>query len=237
MLTTTTTAMVKLANEYLQNPKFASDHLHKMQRSFSLTLSVMRLAERFIDSTLRSRSRLPEHLDSQFTSPRINCLRMSKPRFPRNASRVRRRFPRKTRFSSEVLTWQAGTTSFDGIFGSLRGRGRYVLLKSTVGFLCSSLHRTSWCTIFHLNLDRTTSCLSSSAIMFSSWISLVLLLVDLAKSRPADSPIVDLGYAQYQGSFDAANNQTNFLSIRYAAPPLGTLCAPFSRLTANDDAS
>ena len=35
------------------------------------------------------------------------------------------------------------------------------------------------------------------------------------------APIVDLGYTQYQGYFDAQTNITNFLSIRYAAPPLG----------------
>ena len=34
-------------------------------------------------------------------------------------------------------------------------------------------------------------------------------------------PIVDLGYAKYQGTFNSTTNQTEFLSIRYAAPPLG----------------
>ena len=37
----------------------------------------------------------------------------------------------------------------------------------------------------------------------------------------ASAPIVDLGYAQYQGSVDIATNITNFLGIRYAAPPVG----------------
>ncbi|KAF7359803.1 COesterase domain-containing protein [Mycena venus] len=37
------------------------------------------------------------------------------------------------------------------------------------------------------------------------------------------SPIVDLGYAQYQGAVNTANNVTHFLGIRYAAPPLGDL--------------
>lgn len=40
-------------------------------------------------------------------------------------------------------------------------------------------------------------------------------------------PIVDLGYAKYQGIsvLDSVNNKsnTNFLSIRYAAPPTGAL--------------
>ncbi|KAL1673862.1 Alpha/Beta hydrolase protein [Schizophyllum commune] len=34
-------------------------------------------------------------------------------------------------------------------------------------------------------------------------------------------PIVDLGYAAYEGSFDPANNVTQFLGVRYAAPPTG----------------
>ncbi|KAJ7307855.1 Alpha/Beta hydrolase protein [Mycena albidolilacea] len=37
------------------------------------------------------------------------------------------------------------------------------------------------------------------------------------------SPIVDLGYAQYQGTVNTANNVTHFLGIRYAAPPSGDL--------------
>ncbi|KAJ8592162.1 alpha/beta-hydrolase [Rhizopogon salebrosus TDB-379] len=39
----------------------------------------------------------------------------------------------------------------------------------------------------------------------------------------ASSPIIDLGYAQYQGSVDTATNITSFLGIRYAAPPVGNL--------------
>ncbi|KAG1875719.1 Alpha/Beta hydrolase protein [Suillus subluteus] len=37
------------------------------------------------------------------------------------------------------------------------------------------------------------------------------------------APIVNLGYAQYQGSVDTATNITSFLGIRYAAPPVGDL--------------
>ncbi|KAH7888217.1 Alpha/Beta hydrolase protein [Phlebopus sp. FC_14] len=36
-------------------------------------------------------------------------------------------------------------------------------------------------------------------------------------------PVVDLGYAQYQGSYNASSNTTSFLGIRYAAPPTGQL--------------
>lgn len=37
----------------------------------------------------------------------------------------------------------------------------------------------------------------------------------------AAAPIVDLGYAQYQGTVDAGLRITNFLGIRYAAAPIG----------------
>ncbi|KAG1753521.1 Alpha/Beta hydrolase protein [Suillus paluster] len=45
-----------------------------------------------------------------------------------------------------------------------------------------------------------------------------------ALSSPATTtcaPIIDLGYAQYQGSIDTATNITSFLGIRYAAAPVG----------------
>lgn len=35
------------------------------------------------------------------------------------------------------------------------------------------------------------------------------------------APVVDLGYAQYQGSFNASSNITQFLGIRFAAAPTG----------------
>ncbi|KAG0708779.1 Alpha/Beta hydrolase protein [Suillus ampliporus] len=50
------------------------------------------------------------------------------------------------------------------------------------------------------------------------------LLALEALSSPAtttSAPIVNLGYAQYQGSVDTATNITSFLGIRYAAPPVG----------------
>jgi hypothetical protein len=40
-------------------------------------------------------------------------------------------------------------------------------------------------------------------------------------SRDALQPIVDLGYAKYQGSTDPSTNISTFLSIRYAIPPIG----------------
>ncbi|KAJ7443944.1 Alpha/Beta hydrolase protein [Mycena galericulata] len=61
----------------------------------------------------------------------------------------------------------------------------------------------------HLNVVRTAAA------------AVVLLAVHLANAQTG--PIVNLGYAQYQGTVDTATNITNFLGIRYAAPPLGDL--------------
>jgi len=36
-----------------------------------------------------------------------------------------------------------------------------------------------------------------------------------------DGPIVDLGYAQYQGVFNDTTNVTTFNGIRYASAPVG----------------
>lgn len=38
------------------------------------------------------------------------------------------------------------------------------------------------------------------------------------------APIVDLGYAIYEGTFNQTTNTTNFLGVRYAAPPVGMRC-------------
>ncbi|KAJ7314680.1 Alpha/Beta hydrolase protein [Mycena albidolilacea] len=37
------------------------------------------------------------------------------------------------------------------------------------------------------------------------------------------TPVIDLGYAQYQGTVNTTTNITTFLGIRYAAPPVGNL--------------
>ncbi|KAJ7275934.1 alpha beta-hydrolase [Mycena rebaudengoi] len=37
------------------------------------------------------------------------------------------------------------------------------------------------------------------------------------------SPVIELGYARYQGAVDTSTNITSFLGIRYAAPPTGDL--------------
>ena len=55
-------------------------------------------------------------------------------------------------------------------------------------------------------------------------LSIVLYLAIPLSSSLAEAvspPIVDLGYATYQGVFNSTSNTTNFLGIRYAAPPVG----------------
>ncbi|GLB40131.1 putative type-B carboxylesterase lipase family protein [Lyophyllum shimeji] len=52
---------------------------------------------------------------------------------------------------------------------------------------------------------------------------LALLLPVLGVSTAPSAPIVDLGYAKYQGTVDATTGNTLFLGMRYAAPPTGSL--------------
>ena len=53
------------------------------------------------------------------------------------------------------------------------------------------------------------------------WLTSATIFVSATTAANTTAPIVDLGYAQYQGYFDAQTNITNFLGIRYAAPPVG----------------
>ncbi|KAF7335524.1 COesterase domain-containing protein [Mycena venus] len=57
--------------------------------------------------------------------------------------------------------------------------------------------------------------------LLSRLCAIVLLASPLARAQT--SPIINLGYAQYQGAVNTANNITHFLGIRYAAAPLGNL--------------
>ncbi|KIM92253.1 hypothetical protein PILCRDRAFT_329 [Piloderma croceum F 1598] len=70
--------------------------------------------------------------------------------------------------------------------------------------------------------------------IFSSVVTLCSISVSVSSSPIRDSgillescyvpgPVVDLGYAKYQGSTDLSTNITSFLIIRYAAPPIGSL--------------
>ncbi|SJL12164.1 uncharacterized protein ARMOST_15585 [Armillaria ostoyae] len=53
----------------------------------------------------------------------------------------------------------------------------------------------------------------------------LLILVSVLQPCGAQStPVIDLGYAKYRGTFDpAGSNNTQFLGIRFAAPPTGSL--------------
>ncbi|KAK7462813.1 hypothetical protein VKT23_007393 [Stygiomarasmius scandens] len=59
--------------------------------------------------------------------------------------------------------------------------------------------------------------------MARSFIALLLVAFAYNSNAQSSPPVIDLGYASYQGSFDSTNNVTNFLGIRYASPPLGNL--------------
>ncbi|EGN99361.1 hypothetical protein SERLA73DRAFT_152978 [Serpula lacrymans var. lacrymans S7.3] len=68
---------------------------------------------------------------------------------------------------------------------------------------------------------------SSTKPIIPSVLSLLLLAIHGVASSVgalagnASAPIVNLGYAQYQGALDYTTNITSFLALRYAAPPLG----------------
>ncbi|KAF7327296.1 COesterase domain-containing protein [Mycena kentingensis (nom. inval.)] len=51
----------------------------------------------------------------------------------------------------------------------------------------------------------------------------LLAAVCFGTSAWATSPVVNLGYAQYQGAVNSTSHVTSFLGIRYAAPPIGDL--------------
>jgi hypothetical protein len=68
------------------------------------------------------------------------------------------------------------------------------------------------------------------ALLLSSQFVLIqvvtLLLLSLNAIATDTSPIVNLGYAQYQGYRNESSNMTIFLGMRYAAPPTGWLMQP-----------
>ncbi|KAF8157700.1 Alpha/Beta hydrolase protein [Mycena galopus ATCC 62051] len=51
----------------------------------------------------------------------------------------------------------------------------------------------------------------------------VLFTAALADGQTVPAPIIDVGYTQYQGFVDNTTNITQFLAMRYAAPPIGDL--------------
>ncbi|KAG7095884.1 hypothetical protein E1B28_006573 [Marasmius oreades] len=62
--------------------------------------------------------------------------------------------------------------------------------------------------------------------MISTAILDLLILCGLASAQLAQNispPIVDLGYAKYEGVFNGTTNVTSFLGMRFAAAPIGEL--------------
>jgi hypothetical protein len=63
-----------------------------------------------------------------------------------------------------------------------------------------------------------------SSFLLAGLFTLLPIASTFAASN-ATTPIVNLGYATYQGTFNTVLNQSQFLGIRYASPPLG-MCLP-----------
>ncbi|SJL12161.1 uncharacterized protein ARMOST_15582 [Armillaria ostoyae] len=63
---------------------------------------------------------------------------------------------------------------------------------------------------------------TATAMLFSA---LLIILASVLQPCGAQStPVIDLGYARYRGTLDpAGSNNTQFLGIRFAAPPTGSL--------------
>ncbi|KAJ3995089.1 Alpha/Beta hydrolase protein [Lentinula boryana] len=77
---------------------------------------------------------------------------------------------------------------------------------------------------FHHSPTQTSSRRSKGGSFDLTFIlSLLCAVVSSAGAAGNSVPVIDLGYAQYQGAFDSTNNLTNYLGIRYAAPPIGDL--------------
>ncbi|KAJ3852551.1 Alpha/Beta hydrolase protein [Lentinula lateritia] len=73
-----------------------------------------------------------------------------------------------------------------------------------------------------------------TSAMLTSAVAL-LYASTLARASNSDVPVINLGYTQYQGVFDSVNNLTNYLGIRYAAPPSGDLRWRAPRSPASND--
>ncbi len=61
---------------------------------------------------------------------------------------------------------------------------------------------------------------TATAMLFSA--ILIILALAIEPCRAGLTPVIDLGYARYRGTLDpAGSNNTQFLGIRFAAPPTG----------------
>jgi hypothetical protein len=57
--------------------------------------------------------------------------------------------------------------------------------------------------------------------LFHDFVHAALLFVACIRAVDASGPVVDLGYARYQGVVDTTLDITAFRGIRYAAAPTG----------------
>ena len=66
---------------------------------------------------------------------------------------------------------------------------------------------------------------TSLSAFFSFLSTVVLTSINLSSvyGQPLTFTDIDLGYTIYRGTYNQTTNQTEFLSIRYAAPPIGTM--------------
>ncbi|RYC64715.1 hypothetical protein CHU98_g1509 [Xylaria longipes] len=65
--------------------------------------------------------------------------------------------------------------------------------------------------------------LLSDAIALVDYYCMYSDAIGLSLAQATPTPVVDLGYARYQGSYDSEFDQNIFRGIRYAAPPVGEL--------------
>ncbi|KAK6981766.1 COesterase domain-containing protein [Favolaschia claudopus] len=72
-------------------------------------------------------------------------------------------------------------------------------------------------------MTRTPTSTYFEHVLFPYLIRLCTVAATALAAAAQGAPTVNLGYAQYQGAVNAANNITHFLGVRYAAAPLGDL--------------
>ncbi|KAK0482569.1 Alpha/Beta hydrolase protein [Armillaria novae-zelandiae] len=71
-------------------------------------------------------------------------------------------------------------------------------------------------------MQTSSSPPTATAMLFPAL--LITLALALEPCVAGLTPVIDLGYARYRGTFDlAGSNNTQFLGIRFAAPPTGSL--------------
>ncbi|KAJ7476916.1 Alpha/Beta hydrolase protein [Mycena galericulata] len=55
------------------------------------------------------------------------------------------------------------------------------------------------------------------------WVTTIAIAAPSIAAQALASPVIDLGYAQYQGTVNTSTNLTTFLGVPYAAAPIGDL--------------